>query len=103
MSIFANKAITNATQSNGAPVTDTEIVAARTDERIHIKGISMSSSASTTFTLKSGASIIFSAISVASLALEHLEGLKTAIGENLNVTTSAGSSEVNIEFAYSLD
>lgn len=98
MARFDNDRPKSATASSTGAATNAEIVAAVTDKRIRVKKLILNSSAATDWDLISGSTTIFSLKSVKDFAIDDAEALNTNVGENLNYTTTAGNSEVYVEY-----
>lgn len=91
--------ILSANVSNTGAATNKEIVAADTDERLIIRKLIFTSSASAAFTLKQGSTTLLGPTkAITSLVIDDPRSLVSAINANFNYTTDAGNSNVWIEY-----
>lgn len=97
---FATK---STSKSGTGAQTDTEIIAAVTAKRIHIKRLVITSSALADITVNSRTAVpantkIIKFLDTKSVVLEGFDHLKTANGSALAYTTTGGNSEVYVEY-----
>ena len=97
-----DRATKSASATNTGAATDKALVAAVTGKRIHIKKLVFTSSAATDLTIESDGTSsdtqIIKLLGVTAVVLEGFEFLKTLVGEALIYTTTAGNSEVYVEY-----
>lgn len=93
----------SATASSTGAASDVEIVAADSNERVIVRKLLFTTSASATFTLKSGSTVLLDMEATNGMILDDPKALVTGVNENLNYSTDAGNSKVYVEYFKNKD